>query len=97
MELFDEDDNKPIFIIGKGEATLYNEDSPIKTLKEKEVFGEIFSMGSEQNITSLVVKGETIVFQLSLNDFFDVMSNQSELAQEFISSVSKKFTEKIKT
>jgi len=92
QELYDEDDNKPIFIIAKGEATLYNEDIPITTLKEKEVFGDIFTMDAEQTITSIKGKNETIIFQIGLNDFFNVMANQHELAQEFIKSVSKNFT-----
>ncbi len=88
VDLYDEDDNKPIFIVAKGEATLYHDDEPVRTMKEKDVFGEIFSLDSEKSITSLSVKNETIIFQISLNDFFNVMANQHELAQSFINSVS---------
>ena len=49
-------------------------------------------MDAEQTITSIKGKNETIIFQIGLNDFFNVMANQHELAQEFIKSVGKNFT-----
>ena len=91
VELYDEDNDKPIFIVGKGSVTLYHEDDPLISLKEKDVFGDIFTMDESKSTTSLTVKGETIIFQITLNDFFDVMANQHELAQSFISNISSKF------
>jgi len=93
-EIYDEDNDKPIFIVGKGEVTLYHDDEALVTLGTKEVFGDIFTMDESKNITSLSVKGETIIFQITLNDFFDVMANQHELAQGFISNISSKFQTK---
>ena len=55
------------------------------------IFGDIFTLDAEQTITSIKGKNETIIFQIGLNDFFNVMANQHELAQEFIKSVSKDF------
>lgn len=96
LEVYDEYGDKPIFIVGKGEVTLHHDDVPIRTLKTKDVFGDIFSMDEEEKITSLTVRGETIIFQLGLNDFFDVMANQHELAQGFINNVSKKLSKEVK-
>ncbi len=49
-------------------------------------------MDEASSVTGIRAQGETIIFQLALNDFFNVMANQHELAQRFINSVTKKIT-----
>lgn len=84
-----DDEKKPIFIIASGTCSVENNNEIIHELKEKDVWGEIFILGHLDNGDAIRANVDSILFDINLNDFYSVLSNQHELAQEFIDKVSE--------
>ncbi|MDH5476537.1 MAG: hypothetical protein OEX22_12645, partial [Cyclobacteriaceae bacterium] len=92
-----DDEKKPIFIIANGTCTVENNDKVIHELKEKDVWGEIFILGHINDSDAIKASEDSILFEINLNDFYSVLSNQHELAQEFIDKVSEKLKKELTT
>jgi len=89
IEFNNGDDNKPILIVADGTAKIKSDTDSLFELDTHDVFGEIFVLNDNLNITQLEASEESVVFEISLNDFYNTLANHHELAQEFINSVSK--------
>jgi len=92
-----DDEKKPIFIIASGECSVENDNKTIHELKEKDVWGEIFILGHLDNGDAIKANVDSILFEINLNDFYSVLSNQHELAQEFIDKVSENLKKELIT
>ena len=82
------DDEEQIFIVADGEVLIKDQNVDIMRLKTGEVFGSIFNM---ENLKATTVEafGNSVVFYLSVFDFYNVMANHHELAQGFINNINK--------
>lgn len=83
------DDNKPILIVADGKAVIKSGTDNLFELDTHDVFGEIFVLQDHLEISQLEASEESVVFEISLNDFYNTLANHHELAQAFINSVSK--------
>ncbi len=80
---------KPILIVADGKAKIKSGTDSLFELDTHDVFGEIFVLNDDLNISELEATEDSVVFEISINDFYNTLANHHELAQEFIDSVSK--------
>lgn len=85
-------DENPILIVAHGEVTMKNENEPIGTLKKGDVIGDLFQEGPPIKITGLVATERSVVFKITLHDFYFVMANHHELAQGLIKNITGRTT-----
>ncbi len=83
------DDSKPILIVADGKAIIKSGIDSLFELDTHDVFGEIFVLNDNLDISELEATEESVIFEISLSDFYNTLANHHELAQEFIDSVSK--------
>lgn len=81
--------NSPIFIVAHGEVKLKNEDSIITTLKKGDVYGDLFQDGPAPPANILEAGERSILFKISLVDFYFVMANHHELVQGLIKNITE--------
>ncbi|MTI22995.1 hypothetical protein E1176_18335 [Fulvivirga sp. RKSG066] len=89
LQISKKDEGEQIYIIAEGEVSLYSNDVEIKRLSEGEAFGNVFELDNPASIDALVGIKRTVIFKLSVHDFYNVMANHHELAQGFIKNISK--------
>jgi hypothetical protein len=83
-------DENPILIVAHGEVTLKNENEEIGTLKKGDIIGDLFQEGPPMKITGLSAKERSVVFKITLHDFYFVMANHHEIAQGLIKNITGK-------
>lgn len=83
-------DENPILIVAHGEVRLKNENEEVGTLKKGDVIGDLFQEGSPQRITGMAAAERSVVFKISLHDFYFVIANHHELAQGLIKNITGK-------
>jgi len=82
--------NSPIFIVALGEIKLKDDDVLVTTLKAGSVYGDIFQNGPVPNVTMIEATERSIVFKITLTDFYFVMANHHELVEGLIKNVTEK-------
>lgn len=85
--------NMPIMIVALGEVVLYKNDTPICTLKAGNVYGDIFQNGEAPSATTLIASDRSIVFKISLADFYFVMASHHELVEGLIRNITQPHAE----
>lgn len=83
-------DENPILICAHGQVTLKNENEEIGTLKKGDVIGDLFQEGPSVKVTGLTAVERSVVFKITLHDFYFVMANHHELAQGLIKNITGK-------
>jgi hypothetical protein len=86
-------EDMPILVIAHGEVNLKNGDEIVQTMKKGEVFGDLFQEGSVPTITQIEATERSIVFKISLHDFYFVMATHHDLVQGLIRNVTGKKSE----
>ena len=84
------EDNQPILIVAHGTAKIKNGTEEIGTLKQSDVFGDLFQEGSSIKITEIEAIERTVIFKINLVDFYFVLANHHDLVQGLIKNVSRK-------
>ena len=84
------EDNQPILIVAHGTAKIKNGTEEIGTLKQSDVFGDLFQEGSSRKITEIEAIERTVIFKINLVDFYFVLANHHDLVQGLIKNVSRK-------
>ena len=92
-----DDERKPIFIVADGECAIESGQEILLNIGQKDLWGEIFTLGTEEEADALKALSKSILFEINLNDFYSVLSNQHELAQEFIDRVSENLKKELVT
>jgi AAA family ATP:ADP antiporter len=59
-------------------------------MKKGEIIGDIFQEGPPLKITGLTAAERSVVFKITLHDFYFVMANHHELAQGLIKNITGK-------
>lgn len=85
-------DENPILIVAHGQVTLKNENEEIGRLKKGDVVGDLFQEGPPIKVTGLTAVERSVVFKITLHDFYFVMANHHELAQGLIKNITGKST-----
>ncbi len=83
-------DENPILIVAHGQVTLKNDNEDIGRLKKGDVIGDLFQEGPPVKITGLTAMERSVVFKITLHDFYFVMANHHELAQGLIKNITGK-------
>jgi len=83
-------DENPILIVAHGSVILKNENEEIGTLKKGDVIGDLFQEGPPVKVTGLTAAERSVVFKITLHDFYFVMANHHELAQGLIKNITGK-------
>lgn len=83
-------DENPILIVAHGQVTMKNENEEIGMLKKGDIIGDLFQEGPPVKITGLTAMERSVVFKITLHDFYFVMANHHELAQGLIKNITGK-------
>jgi AAA family ATP:ADP antiporter len=86
--LFSPAEDTPILIVAHGEVTLKNGEEEIARLKKGAVFGDLFQEGAVPAITSAHALERSIVFKITLHDFYFVLAKHHDLVQGIIRNVT---------
>jgi ATP:ADP antiporter, AAA family len=85
----------PILIQAFGNSTLKNNGQVVQELNLNEVFGDLFHEGVTPVIDEAVAKERSVIFKITLTDFYFVMASHYDLAQGLIHNVTEKHTETV--
>ena len=85
-----ENEEPPLLIVADGEFQLQHEGQPVATLKKGDTFGDLFQDGPSPKYTEGVAKERTVVFRISITDFYFVLANHHELVQGLIKNSTKR-------
>lgn len=84
-----DDLNSPIFIVAHGEVKLKNNDVILAQLKKGSVYGDLFQDGPAPEANVLEASERSILFKITLVDFYFVMANHHELVQGLIKNITE--------
>lgn len=87
---FDSNEPSPILIVASGEITLHHENDEKTVLARGAAFGDLFQNGPVAFIKEAVATEYSVVFRISLTDFYFVLANHHELVQGLIKNSAKK-------
>jgi CRP-like cAMP-binding protein len=82
----------PILILASGEVILKNGENEIETMKNGDVFGDLFQEGPTPVISEIKAIQRSVIFKINLIDFYFVLANHHELAQGLIHNIIEKQT-----
>ncbi|MFN7793278.1 MAG: hypothetical protein ACK5NM_12085, partial [Cyclobacteriaceae bacterium] len=80
----------PILIQAFGEITLRNQAEVVQQLKQGDVFGDLFQEGATPAITEAEANGRSVIFKISILDFYFVLATHHDLAQGLIENITEK-------
>ena len=78
----------PILIMAHGKARLNYEEKLVQELIPGEVYGDLFQEGPTTPITEVVASERSVIFKISLIDFYFVLASHHELAQGLIHNIT---------
>ncbi|MFZ6012735.1 MAG: hypothetical protein ACOYXT_20485 [Bacteroidota bacterium] len=81
--------NSPIFIVAHGQVKLKKDDNIVSTLNKGHVYGDLFQDGPSVAANTLEANERTILFKISLMDFYFVMANHHELVVGLIKNITE--------
>ncbi len=82
------DENGPILIVAIGEVVLRNGNDEVVHLKKGNVYGDLFMDGVPPKVTDMVATERSVVFQITLPDFYFVLANHTDLVQGLIKNIT---------
>lgn len=88
--VFSPAEDAPILIVAHGEVALKNGEEEIARLKKGSVFGDLFQEGATPVITSAQATERSIIFKITLHDFYFVLAKHHDLVQGIIRNVTGK-------
>ena len=81
--------NAPILIAAHGEVKLRHNGNEIATLKRGGIYGDLFQNGALEKINEFEATERSVVFAISLMDFYFVLANHHELVQGLIKNITE--------
>lgn len=85
-----DNEEPPLLIIADGELQLQHEGQPVVSLKKGDTFGDLFQDGPSPKYNEGVALQRTVVFRISMTDFYFVLANHHELVQGLIKNSAKR-------
>ncbi len=87
---FNPNEEAPILIVADGEFQLQSEGQQVGTLRRGDTFGDLFQDGPSPKYTDGVAIERSVVFRISLTDFYFVLANHHELVQGLIKNSTQR-------
>ncbi|MFZ1808546.1 MAG: hypothetical protein WAU36_15040 [Cyclobacteriaceae bacterium] len=88
--VFDDNEPNPILIVAHGEVKLQTVSDESIDLPRGAAFGDLFQNGILPVIKEATAKEYSVVFRISLADFYFVLANHHELVQKLIKNSTEK-------
>lgn len=88
--VFEENESNPILIVAHGEVKLQTENDEKIDLPRGAAFGDLFQNGLLPVIKEATATEYSVVFRISLADFYFVLANHHELVQKLIKNSTEK-------
>lgn len=80
--------DSPLFLVAHGEVRLLNDENLVSVMKKGDVYGELFQNGPPPQANLLQATERSIVFKISLTDFYFVMANHHELVHGLVQNIT---------
>ena len=96
VSLHNYETEEQMVIIADGKATVTDNKGDATKLGIRDVFGSVFQSGEIRKATKVEALSDSVVFLLSIDDFYSIMANHHELTQQFVKNVSKRIAKTIK-
>lgn len=90
MALKTVDEEMPILIVALGEVALTNNSQHVMNMRKGDVFGDLFYDGALPEISTVTAQERSIVFKISMTDFYFVLAKHHELVQALIQNATNK-------
>lgn len=87
---FSDNEEPPLLIVADGELQLQHEGHSVASLRKGDTFGDLFQDGPNPKFTDGVAIERTVVFRISLTDFYFVLANHHELVQGLIKNSTQR-------
>jgi hypothetical protein len=79
----------PLYMVAHGEVRLLNKGAVVSTMKKEDVYGDVFQDGPAPDADQLEAVERSIIFKISLADFYFVMANHHDLVQGMARNITK--------
>lgn len=79
----------PLFFVAHGTIRLQKDGLTLKDMKKWEVYGDIFDNAFVSEATELVAIEKSVVFKISLTDFYFVMATHHELVDKLVQNITQ--------
>jgi ATP:ADP antiporter, AAA family len=79
----------PLLFVAHGEVRLVNKGVALQTMKKGDFYGDIFQKDSAPDAEYLEATERTVVFRISLTDFYFVMANHHQMVQLLARNVAQ--------
>ena len=81
----------PIFLVVKGTVEVFDGDQKVEVLKEQAMIGEMNVLESDVNDLTYLATNETVLFLISKDKFYQLMSQNHQMANGVIDFLERKF------
>jgi len=88
--VLDANQPSPVMIVAIGEVVLKNDQGLTLPLKNGNVFGDLFIEGAVPPVSEVVAVERSVIFRISVTDFYFVLANHHELVQGLIKNSATK-------
>ncbi|HCM75176.1 MAG TPA: hypothetical protein DIS90_02255 [Cytophagales bacterium] len=88
--VFEASEPSPILIVAHGEITLEQANGEKILLPRGSAYGDLFHNGPVPHIAEVTTTTNSVIFRISLSDFYFVLANHHELVQGLIKNSTKK-------
>lgn len=78
----------PLLLVAHGEVRLQRDELLVQIMKKGDVYGDIFQDGPPPEANQILATERSIVFRISLTDFYFVMANHHDLVQGIVRNVT---------
>lgn len=79
----------PLLMVAHGEVRLQHNDRLVNVMKKGDVYGDLFQDAPAPEANTVIASERSIVFRISLTDFYFVIANHHELVQQLIKNVTQ--------
>jgi CRP-like cAMP-binding protein len=79
----------PLLMVAHGEVRLQHNDRLVTVMKKGDVYGDLFQDAPAPEANTVIASERSIVFRISLTDFYFVIANHHELVQQLIKNVTQ--------
>ncbi|GCC49879.1 cyclic nucleotide-binding protein [Chryseotalea sanaruensis] len=79
----------PLLMVAHGEVRLQHNDQLVTVMKKGDVYGDLFQDAPAPEANTVIASERSIVFRISLTDFYFVIANHHELVQQLIKNVTQ--------
>ena len=76
-------------MVAHGEVRLQLDEQVIQLMRKSDVYGDLFQDAPAPQANALIANERSIVFRISLTEFYFVIANHHELVQRLIKNVTQ--------